>query len=152
MSSSQEPSKSTKWLKKLFKSKSDQLPANSSCTAAPSNPSDRPLSSTVMENVKISARFAQSILPNLGGCVDGNPVKVVFGILSLIIKVRKVSAVPARNSYGRQCANFKFFLPRISMTTRMYSKEFSKRPRSFLTLYSKKWRWNQIRKVSLIRK
>jgi len=152
MSSSQEPSKSTKWLKKLLKSKTDQLLANSSGTAAPSNPSDRPQSSTVVENVKISARFAQSILPNIGGCVDGNPVKVVFGILSLIIKVRKVSVVPARNWYGRRCPNSKMFLPRISMITRMHSKEFSKRRRSFSTLYSKKWRWNQIRKVSLIRK
>ena len=152
MSSSQNPSKSTKWLKKLFKSKTNQLPASSSGTTAPSNLSDSPQSSTVLENVKISARFAQSILPDIGGCIDVNPVKVVFGILSLIIKVRKVSVVPARNSYGCRCPNFKFFISRISMITRTHSKEFSKRRRSFSTSYSKKWRWNRIRKGSLMRK
>jgi len=34
------------------------------------------------------------ILPKLAGCVDGNPAKMAFKILNVIMNVRKVGSVP----------------------------------------------------------
>jgi len=102
MSSAPKPQK-RKWWKKLFKRKtSASLPKSSGGTAhgrvsnvpldvpQPSTPQAKPV-----EILQISARFQQSILPKMAGCVDENPAKMVFNILSIVMSVKKVRSFPA---------------------------------------------------------
>jgi len=78
----------------------ESLPTSSSLAQELSpnyNPSDAPQPSNLAENLKISGRFALSVLPRIAGCVDENPAKMAFKFLNLIMQVRTVSSVSTSN-------------------------------------------------------
>jgi len=91
MPSSPGPSK-LKSMKKRFKNLFKRSPSSeSSRIAHESSSSNNPLAGEPRaEKLKISARFARSILPKIAECVDGNPAQMAFKILKVIMEVRKV--------------------------------------------------------------
>jgi len=82
-------------LKNFFKS--NPLASSSRAGGHESASSDSSQQSHLSENMKISGRFALLILPKLAGCIDENPAKMAFKILSVIMDVRKVGRVLANN-------------------------------------------------------
>jgi len=127
MSSSLAQSKSTRKrykLKDLFKKSFSLSFGSSSGIADHPAPTANVAQLSTLEALQISAKFTQSILPSLAGCVDANPAKTTFNILNVIVDVRKVSGtVPASNwlvpKYGSHS--------RKSTITRMNCRKFLKR-------------------------
>jgi len=46
--------------------------------------------STTKENLKVAGRFIQTLMTKVPEIVDGNPVKMAFGLAKVIITIKKV--------------------------------------------------------------